>query len=392
MQVLKNEDKMKNSVATTNYPIRSIIREGNKDLTEEAACKSRSQSSLSQMLNRKRAQKSEAVQPYDTPLCDLYIPDSLHYTYLNQLFYWDDSSRADPTRVIVFTTENNLRLLQQNRDWLADGTFDLAPKRVFNQVYSIHIIYKNKSLPMIYGLLPNKSQATYRKFFKMIKDVIKIEPLAIHMDFEKAVMNSVSITFKCLIYGCFFHLSQNFYKKVQEKNLIDYAQEDEFRLYYKLMQALAFLPEEHVIEGFLLLKEASPIKFTPILDYLETYYIGKLIEFSRTIRVIPTFPIPTWNLYQRVKDDKPRVTNSVEAWHQVMTPDIKANMDIESLVEIFRKEQGQTDTWVAQLSTGMEHKKRKESIEYNRRLKLIVLDYNENDKFTYMKKIAFILS
>jgi len=91
-------------------------------------------------------------------LSDLFIPESLQKTYLNQIFYWDDSGRDDKTRVIVFTTENNLRLLQQIREWLADDTFDLAPKRVFKQVYSIHLIYKNKDLPMIYGLLPNKTQ------------------------------------------------------------------------------------------------------------------------------------------------------------------------------------------------------------------------------------------
>jgi hypothetical protein len=50
--------------------------------------------------------------------------------------------------------------MQSHRDWLVDGTFDLAPKRVFKQVYTIHIIYKNKDLPVVYGLLPNKTQKT----------------------------------------------------------------------------------------------------------------------------------------------------------------------------------------------------------------------------------------
>jgi hypothetical protein len=204
---------------------------------------------MTQALNRKRAEKNEVIQSYDTPLYELFIPESLQRTYLNQVFYWDDSGQSDSTRVILFTTEANLRLLQTHRDWLGDGTFDLAPKRVFKQVYTIHIIYKNKDLPMVYGLLPNKNQATYTKFFKMIKDVIKVLPLAIHIDFEKAVMNTVNLVFKCFIYGCFFHLSQNFFRKVQECNLIDYATNDEFRLYYKLMQALAFVPEDDVIKG-----------------------------------------------------------------------------------------------------------------------------------------------
>jgi hypothetical protein len=57
---------------------------------------------------------------------------------------------------------------------------------------------------MVYGLLPNKTEATYRKIFKMIKSAIKIYPTAIHMDFEKAVMNAEVFFFKCKIWGCLF--------------------------------------------------------------------------------------------------------------------------------------------------------------------------------------------
>ena len=83
--------------------------------------------------------------------------------------------------------------------------------------------------------------------------------------------------------------------------------------FYKYLQALDFLQKSDVIEGFLLSETIASIKLEPILLYLETYYIGKLVKFSSSVRDKPNFPIPTWNLYQRVKDDKPRATNSVEA-------------------------------------------------------------------------------
>ena len=307
------------------------------------------------------------------------------------MFYWDVSGQQDSTRVIVFTTENNLRLLQTHREWLSDGYFDLAPERIFKQVYSIHIIVNNKDLPMVYGFLPNKSQKTYEKYFQMIKNAIQVKPRAINMDFEKATMNAAITIFECQIFGCFFHLSQNFFKKVQEKNMIDYTEDNEFRLFYKYLQALAFLPESDVIEGFLFIKIKASIKLEPILLYLETYYIGKLVKFSRSVRDKPNFPIPTWNLYQRVLDEKPRATNSVEAWHAVVTPDIKRNMPIEEVINLFRKEQGMTETWLTQLSTGVEHKKKKSSIQFNNRLKNIVLSYDKSDIMDYLKKIALIL-
>ena len=89
--------------------------------------------------------------------------------------------------------------------------------------------------------------------------------------------------------GFFFHLSQNFFRKVQESNLKDYATDNEFRLYYKLMQALAFVPEDDVVEAFLLLRTSSPAKFKPILEYLEVYYIGKLVPLSRTFDKLQLF-------------------------------------------------------------------------------------------------------
>ena len=104
------------------------------------------------------------------------------------MFYWDDSGRDDKTRVIVVTTEGNLRLLQSNTEWLGDGSFDLAPKTVFKQVYTIHIIYKNKYLPMVYGFLPNKTQKTLKKFFKINKDVIKVLPLAVYLFIYKRIL------------------------------------------------------------------------------------------------------------------------------------------------------------------------------------------------------------
>jgi hypothetical protein len=74
-------------------------------------------------------------------------------TYKDARFYWDDSGKKDKNRVILFTTEKNLELLNKYHDWMGDGTFDISPTS-FKQVYSIHIIYEGKAYPMAYGLLP----------------------------------------------------------------------------------------------------------------------------------------------------------------------------------------------------------------------------------------------
>ena len=102
------------------------------------------------------------------------------------------------------------------REWYADGTFDISPT-YFKQVYSIHIIINGTVLPLVYGLLPNKSQKTYVKFLSLLKDKVSQNPTSVNCDFEKAVMNAFQNIFKCEIHGCFFHLSQAWHKKIELK-------------------------------------------------------------------------------------------------------------------------------------------------------------------------------
>jgi hypothetical protein len=60
-------------------------------------------------------------------LSEIDIPENLRNTYKDARFYWDDSGKKDKNRVILFTTERNLDLLNKYHDWLGDGTFDISP-------------------------------------------------------------------------------------------------------------------------------------------------------------------------------------------------------------------------------------------------------------------------
>jgi len=81
-----------------------------------------------------------------------------------------------------------------------------------------------------------------------------------------------------------------------------------------MITALAFVPPEDVPEYFENLSMAIEIIFPslqPILDWLETYYIGMLRREG--VRRTPAFPIPTWNLYNRVLAGQ-MVCNIVESF------------------------------------------------------------------------------
>jgi len=68
-----------------------------------------------------------------------------------------------------------------------------------------------------------------------------------------------------------------------------------------MITALAFVPSEDVATRFEKLSEELETLYPalqPIFDWLETFYIGILRREG--VRRAPVFPIPTWNLYNRV--------------------------------------------------------------------------------------------
>ena len=61
-------------------------------------------------------------------LSQIEIPENLRNNYKGQKFYWEDSGNNDKNRIILFTTQKNLELLDKYHDWFWDGTSDMSPK------------------------------------------------------------------------------------------------------------------------------------------------------------------------------------------------------------------------------------------------------------------------
>lgn len=117
-----------------------------------------------------------------------------------------------------------------------DGTFSTAPT-LFYQIYVVlarlNLIISNLMdqnnlrrgkwvFPVFYALLSSKSEATYERMFRMIKDLWpNFSPQKFTIDFEKGAKNAIETIFVgCQINYCFFHFVKNFKKKLAESNLI----------------------------------------------------------------------------------------------------------------------------------------------------------------------------
>ena len=138
----------------------------------------------------------------------------------------------------------------------------------------------------------------------MISKRIVNMPTSINVDFELAVFNAVKNVFGSTIqiYGCYFHLSQSFFRKVQQKGLfIKYVTQPSFKKCFLMTQALAYLPIEDVIEGFIVLKNFATdkcIEYLDFLNYIEENYIGAVDKNKK--RKKPRFEISTWNIHNRI--------------------------------------------------------------------------------------------
>src|SRR5688572_17336502 len=97
-----------------------------------------------------------------------------------------------------------------------DGTFKVIPE-LFFQLYTVQCLSPESIVPCWFVLLPNKTQATYSRLFEEIKVLQpQVRPATITMDFEKAAINAGNQCFtKAEIHGCFFHLSQNIFRRIQ---------------------------------------------------------------------------------------------------------------------------------------------------------------------------------
>jgi len=223
---------------------------------------------------------------------------------------------------ILFAAQEDIDFLFSNQHWFADGTFRVTPEG-FHQLYTIHLICYGQVFPCIYALLPGKSEAVYRRLLQCLFDLksngCNALPLSIITDFEMAAIKAMKDAFPhSSLSGRYFHFGQSVWRKLQaEGKAVLYSTDEDYSMKVKQMMALAFVPENDVIDVYEKLTNSDPFKDDPdnmdfLMDYFEDNYIGRT---RRGRRSQPRFPISLWNQHERVVNDLPRTNNATEGWH-----------------------------------------------------------------------------
>lgn len=139
-------------------------------------------SSIKNTLRRIR-KRNDCVPTDPKSLFDLDIPEQFRKTKDGAQFLLHDSGPSN-NRIIIFSTRDNLDIMDNYSDWFADGTLKTSPL-IFSQVYTIHVLIKeNIIIPTIYALLPNKTEETYIRLLTTLKEIKpNLNPKSIMTDF-----------------------------------------------------------------------------------------------------------------------------------------------------------------------------------------------------------------
>lgn len=208
-----HRDELQDRATSTQETTQAILNTASQSLTPDEAALLPSQRSLQRRVQR--ARRSTGNVPADPQsLAELQLPaEYLRSKSGKEFLLYDSTAATGDSRVLLFATEECLEILGQSNVWYCDGTFKCVP-RLFLQLYSIHALYHNVLVPVLYALMPNKQEATYKTILQKVKDLHPpVNPSRVVVDFELAAINALKSVFPAAeVSGCFFHLSQNIFK------------------------------------------------------------------------------------------------------------------------------------------------------------------------------------
>ena len=190
----------------------------------------------------------------------------------------------------------------------------------FFQLYTIHAKVGNNYPPCVYFLLPNKSRATYVRMLEALNFILpEANPHVILADFENAAQNAFRQAYPTAnIKGCLFHLCQSVQRKIVELGLkTEFVTNAEFNILVKSLAALAFVPEQDVLDIFMELVDTFPEidGIQEMITYFEITYVQGRDRGQGRGRGPARYPPQIWNHFEDPADNVPRTTNAVEGYH-----------------------------------------------------------------------------
>ncbi|CAF1076003.1 unnamed protein product [Rotaria sordida] len=359
---------------------------------------------LRQQIKRAKRVCNEEAEP--KTLDDFTLPDAYSITLSGMHFAKDITDGTE--RILLFTTSEKLKWLQEAKFWIMDGTFKTVPT-LFRQLYSIHAPAGGnvnfRIVPLVYALMSSKSEELYQRLFQELNELadeneLELKPDFMLTDFEKGSINAVKLEYSSAqSKGCHFHLGQSVYRQIQAAGLTTkYGTDQNFSLLIRHIPALAFLSPLEIPDAFDELKVILPSDAEPIIQWFENNYVygrvKRILRNGRVQRHNPLYSPEMWSVFDNMEFAFPRTQNKVEAWHRRWETLIaRAHVSIFTMIKQIQKEQNEVEMEIEQSMRGEPApKKRKEDENREARIQNVIADRGNRSTIDFLRGIAHNLS
>ena len=278
-----------------------------------------------------------------------------------------------------------------------EGTFITAPI-IFKQLYSIHAPVEDsnsKILPLFYALMTNTSQETYIQLYDKLNEIayregINLKPHLVITNFEMATIKAVESVFNVQSKGCFFHLGQSIYKKIQNLKLASVYDDADFSIELRQILALAFLRPLEISQAFDDLKTQIPNEATDLMKWFEEKYVHGIVPKNGSVtRRPPLYPPTMWSVFENEELGFPRIQNKVKAWHEKWVKIVGSkHVNIWSLLIEIQNEQNTVEGKIERILRGESSQKRKTDDDREERLQELIKDKANRKVPDFLKDIA----
>jgi hypothetical protein len=366
-----------------------------KDTTPAVLAKMPKKDAVRKLIQRRR-NKTLQFPSQPTDRASLIIPEAYQmYTWQpgveERFLLWDSGDiEQDDNRILIFGRFSHATWCDRMERLFVDGTFSLAPA-IFSQVYVIMAEREGFVLPVLYALLPNKQEETYKRMLQAIKEMWpELNPVSVSMDFEQAAIGAFRSTFSEVhLHGCLFHLTRNMRNKLADEGLLRrYNTDSEFAVTARMIVALAFVPIADLDAAFTTLSNHISQEFKPILDWFEVFYIGRPIRNRGRRRAM--FPPDMWSVYDRTVNGLDRTNNYAEAAHRRMQAEFGVDHpNIWKFIDGLRViQKGRDQIYEQFVRREQPATKRRKYVAADARISTIVQSYAQRNVIEYLRGLS----
>ena len=151
----------------------------------------------SSLLSRRR----QMIPPDPKVMSDIDIDLQVFLTKKGENVVKGEQFLSDGRRVILFTTNEHLKILSRAHQILGDGTFWITPGLQCQTFIISTEVSSGVFVPVCFCLLPNKKKESYKAMFGLLKEALEtlgkeLSAAYFMLDFELAIRNAFTGTFQ----------------------------------------------------------------------------------------------------------------------------------------------------------------------------------------------------